>query len=76
MSKTRLKCGCVPGAYWCSKHDIYSGNVPPWGAGEKRSKESRKVFDEELEYVPEACSCHLMAPCGFCERTQQEGAEA
>jgi len=20
-----LKCGCVVGAYWCIKHDIYTG---------------------------------------------------
>lgn len=70
---TILKCGCVVGAYWCAKHDIYTGNVPPWGAGVKREEESKKVYDEEADYdKPECCSCHLSAPCGYCERTQTE----
>ena len=72
---TKLKCGCVVGAYWCAKHDIYTGNVPPWGAGARRASESKKVYDAELDdsdRQPECCSCHLSAPCGYCERTQTE----
>lgn len=70
-----LKCGCIPDAYWCSKHDIYTGNVPPWGAGEMRAEQSRKVYDDEFyedydEREPDCCSCHLGAPCGYCEKTQ------
>lgn len=71
---TKLKCGCIPGAYWCSKHDIYTGKVPPWGAGIHRAEASKKVYDEEMyeDRQPEGCSCHLHAPCGYCERTQIE----
>ena len=68
----KLKCGCVVGAYWCSNHDIYSGNVPPFGAGLRRVSESKKVYDAELDLSdrqPECCSCHIHAPCGYCERT-------
>ena len=75
----QLKCGCVVGAYWCSKHDIYTGNTPPWGAGERRHAESYKVFKEEWQdddRHPECCSCHLSAPCGWCERTQNDEDES
>ena len=72
MEAKTLKCGCVVGQYWCSKHDIYTGNTPPWGAGSRRSKQSARVYNEEIdnpdiEYrKPDCCSCHLGAPCGYC----------
>lgn len=74
-----LKCGCVPGAYWCSKHDIYTGNTPPWGAGSRRVAESKKVRDNEWVDDYSAgeggCSCHLHAPCGYCESDQNQDDE-
>lgn len=64
------KCGCVENAYWCDEHDIYSGNTPPWGrAGSRRCEESKEVSEDEWmdDRQPTCCSCHLSAPCGFCE---------
>ncbi len=50
---TKLKCGCVTGAYWCAKHDIYRrqnrATDPRWTSG-----------------FQDSCSCHINPPCGFC----------
>lgn len=72
-----LKCGCIPDHYWCSKHDIYTGNVPPWGAGSRRAKESKQVYDDEyfddMDKEPQGCSCHISAPCSYCvNQTEDE----
>lgn len=71
MRKGHLKCGCIPNQYWCSKHDIYTGNTPPWGAGSQKWREQHEVFKQEWEdKAPQCCSCHISAPCSFCEMSQ------
>ena len=72
-----LKCGCVPNAYWCAKHDIYTGNTPPWGAGKGRHNEQEQVRLQEtipdgIDIEDMGCSCHINPPCCYCTRDIDE----
>lgn len=60
INGTRLKCGCVIGAYWCGKHDIY--------VKQDRKKDPRWTTPESIiDYTPpEGCSCHINPPCSYC----------
>lgn len=67
---TIYACGCVKGAYWCSRHDIYnrqkSNDLPPHGDPRGKGKGEKISPSDDYNYVPECCSCHIMAPCPFC----------
>lgn len=67
---TALECGCVPNNYMCGNHKR-----------QRRAAAYQKLTPEQKDYdnhvdprgwyhndFPSGCSCHIMAPCGYCTR--------
>jgi hypothetical protein len=84
MSEFRLKCGCIPDAsgYGYCGECTRKLRLKIWnGLSEGQRQYDRQFGGEEIAelerdythtYEQTCCSCHINAPCGYCESKNED----
>lgn len=69
-----MKCGCTE-THACARHDRRNPDRHPAMRKAERLDAQLRVsgaIPSEIMYVLECCSCHISAPCSWCEQNLGE----